>query len=185
MPRSTSYSRKGKPKLRNSNRSTATYINRLTLTDTQCSELLEEAGTLKLAGPVVYKYEPTTKLWVTHTEVATINTAIVNTLRPMVAKTACDLNKAIVNVDLDANRKRQIKQVLSRTNTIENSRKLMSIHKACGNLVVKPALFNGKVYTESLLPISNNKCIDLTNSKIRERRKDDYFTFTNSRHKGR
>ena len=70
-----------------------------------------------------------------------------------------------------------IKQTKSHTNTIESSRKLGTIFKACGDIMVRPALFNSKIYTESLLPISDNKCIDLTNCKIRERQKDDYFTF--------
>ena len=153
------------------------YINSLTLTDTQCAKLLEQTGTLKLAGSVFYQYDSATKLWVARTEVPTINTAIVNTLRPMVTKIVQDLRKVTSNVDLDANRKKQIKQALSRTNVIENSGKLISIHKACGNLVVKPTLFNSKVYSQSLLPINDSKCINLTNMKVRERCKDDYFTF--------
>ena len=153
------------------------YIDSLSLTDAQCAKLLEQAGNIKLVGSALYKYEPVTKLWVLHTEVPTINTAILTALKPMVTKTILNLNKAAINLDLDANRKKQIKKVLSNTKTIESSRKLISIYKTCGNLMVKPTLFNSKIYTESLLPISDNKCIDLTNSKVRQRRKDDYFTF--------
>ena len=153
------------------------YINSLFLTDAQCAKLLEQAGTLKLAGSVFYQYDATTKLWVSQTEVPAINTAILSTLQPMVTKIVHDLRKVTSNVDLDANRKKQIKQAISRTNIIESSRKLISIHKACGNLMVKPTIFNEKVYSQSLLPINDNKCINLTNFKTRTRRKDDYFTF--------
>ena len=153
------------------------YITSLTLTDAQCANLLEQAGTLKLAGSVLFKYNPGTKLWISYSEVPAMNTAILTTLRPMVTKIVCALKTATSNVALDAERKKLIKQVTARTNIIESSNKLASIHKTCGNLMVNPALFNNKLHANSLLPISNNKCINLTNMKVRDRCKDDHFTF--------
>ena len=40
------------------------YIDSLSLTDAQCAKLLEKAGSIKLVGSALYKYEPVTKLWV-------------------------------------------------------------------------------------------------------------------------
>ena len=155
-----------------------TLLSTLSLTDVQCAKLLLKAGTIKLAAGSLYQYDNKTKLWKQHTETPAKCTAISDTLQPIVSKLSSELRNAIETIALDAERSKQVKKVLPNVKIIESSRKLSDISKACGNLMVDSALFNHKIYSDSLLPINDNKCINLTNMEVQERRQDDYFTFS-------
>ena len=155
-----------------------TLLSTLSLTDVQCAKLLLKAGTIKLAAGSLYQYDNKTKLWKQHTETPAKCTAISDTFQPIVSKLSSELRNAIETIALDAERSKQVKKVLPNVKIIESSRKLSDISKACGNLMVDSALFNHKIYSDSLLPINDNKCVNLTNMEVQERRQDDYFTFS-------